>query len=198
MDTLRQTGMLDKLTTGQQRQSVINLARDVTAFSDATGKSREEILKGMNAALREPSAAIRMATHPDAAQAEAFKTTSAFFAALPGEAGEQMPKFFSQLFGAGGNAFFTEMGKTFIQSGLGDLNSTMGGFVNSLQTGGASVEEMVHGTLGMRDAIVRDGDRLRILAKAGNQSAAEALSFAQSLLGLDEQTLNSKNQTRSS
>jgi hypothetical protein len=194
-ETLRLTGRLGRMNEEQQASAISDMAKDVTAFGDATGKSRQEMLKLINNAFRETSAAMRMAAHPlNEAQGKAFSTITAFLSAMPGDAGEKMSKFFSQTFGAAGaNPYFTELGKVFNQAGLSGLNARMSRMVSSVEKGVTpTIEGMVDDMLGMREEIMKNADSLRIRASTGDQAAAEALKVGQSLLGLSREELIQK------
>ena len=196
-ETLRETGGLERLDSKQQSAAVQRLAHDVSGFAELTGKSREAILKDFNAAMRETSGAMRMAADGlSGPQQQAYQSFVSFFASLPGVAGQEMPKFFAQLYGTGGNAYFTEMGKTAITAGMPQLNAAMQKLMNVMQSGADDVSGVaVETAVGMKNEILRNQRQLQNLANAGGEAGAAAqklLTLGQSLAGLDEKQMKAK------
>lgn len=134
LETLRETGQLDKIGTAGQSAAVKQLIEETTQLSEVTGKSREELLKNANATMRSTTAAFAMAQLGPKAQ-ESFAKVATAFTPFP-----ELAKAFADNVGLGSSAF-TEFGKTLRGAGLTDVAGALDELSNKTKAGTATAED---------------------------------------------------------
>jgi hypothetical protein len=140
METMRQGGLLYKLDNQERAHAVETMAADVTVMSAVFGKSREAIMKTTNDAMRQTNFAASM-IGSDKSRAEAGQKWITFFASIPGQSGDKLASMFAEQSGRGGY-IDTEMGKGFIDTGMGQLNAIFARANDALDKGIAPNAEM--------------------------------------------------------
>jgi len=184
-ESLRESGQWSRMTDKQRTDAAGVMIKDVNELSQATGKSRDEIMKLLNGAIRDPMTAGRLGTM-GADQNEIYRKMVVTFAGAAGDAAPYLTKFFSETL-AGGNAQWSEAGKSLISVGLGNVAGLMNNMVDRVKQGGertaADEANQISTELEMRDRILERYNTLQNLANAGDAGAKQALAFANALRG---------------
>lgn len=119
METLRQSGNETKLDDVGRKRAVVDLISQASQMTQVFGKSRAEIIKTTNEAMRTPELLARLNTGTEAQ----ISATQSFVTAYAGQS-EILAKTFAEQAGKGGY-IDTEVGKAAIESGLGEFNEIM-------------------------------------------------------------------------
>jgi hypothetical protein len=122
-DNLKQTGLMGQMTDKEQGDAVSEMIKNVAVLSDVTGKTRDEIMKNMNAAFADVTEQffIKTSGQIGPAQKKSLDALTLYFSALPGSTGSVLSKFFAATVGSSRGAFMTEFGKAALATGLGDV-----------------------------------------------------------------------------
>ena len=96
LDILRMTGHLTKLNQIQTKEGFDSFIAAISSFSNATGKSREEILKSVEEFTRDSANALAISNMSNIG-AEAMLKQFAFLSALPGQAGKFYANFLTEM-----------------------------------------------------------------------------------------------------
>ncbi|CAM6055300.1 unnamed protein product [Sphagnum tenellum] len=187
-ETLRQTGRISKASNVQTGQEIASFAKDISDFSSATGKSREEIAKITNDAMRDVGyASLKLSD----AQSDAGKRALAFTASLPGSAGTFMSKMLSQTIAYGGAQFADDMG-TVAESGGAEFLGIMDTMASKVEKGQFTDKDAVESFSQIQNFFSSNLDTLRTQAQAGNKSAREMLQFYNETKNLTAQQFAAK------
>ena len=135
-ETLRLTGHLHMMNSNEQRVAITNLITDVSKFSAATGKSREEILKGSMSFAKNPDTALlaRLLTKE---QMGRFTQATTGFSSIPG-GGDAMKEFFIEAINARNTGMpiqTTKTGNALAEAGLGYANPLMEKYAKDVMEG---------------------------------------------------------------
>lgn len=186
-ESLRESGQWNRMTDKQQTDAGSNFVKNINLLSAATGKNREEMMKSVNAAMRNPLTAAHLSLQgPD--QRAVFTQIASTFASSAGDLGPMMTQFFSDAVGRGHVQYTTE-GKNLIDSGLGDVASIVQEGVERVRKGGEWTEEdqfkQFSDAQRMHEIIGPRIDNLRNLANAGNESAQTAVKMYNATQGIN-------------
>lgn len=173
-------GTAHLLQSESSRKKLIDLAVSTSALSEVTKKSREEISKLANEAMRGALAIGTMNTLPAELRETTHRTlaeVTSVFAAQQGEAAKSLSKFVSDTFGAGYSAL-TETGKTINEAGLGQLLAPMDELAQKVRNNTATQEDAMRYSNEFKKTIEENSETLTLLASAGNAQAAQMLEQA--------------------
>ena len=180
MQTSALYGTANLMQTKNSTGAMVELAMNTSILSDVTKKSREEITKLANEAMRTALALGGMNAIPVEMREATHKTMAnvmAVFAAQQGEAGTIMTKFLGDTFGAGFSGL-TEMGKTINGAGLGNLLSDMDVLAEKVKNNSATQEDAIKYSNEFKKSVEDNSQMLTTLAASGNAQAAQMLTAA--------------------
>lgn len=173
-ETQRVWGQISTLNDQKAAASMADLAEETSALSSLTGKSRQQTLKDMNAALRDSSLRVKMFQQQGAANQQYGANVSkamAFFAAQTGEAGTLLTQMLAQTIGKG-NAIFADQASTFFEAGAGGLVGSFNDMSKAIENAGDLTDEQLSGFI---NNFVDQGKALmptlELQIKAGNKQA---------------------------
>lgn len=173
-------GTANLLHTRLSTERFADLAANTSALAEVTKKSREEITKLANEAMRGALALGGMMSLPNELRESTHKTlanVTAVFAAQQGEAGRMLSKFVADTFGTGFSAL-TETGKAINEAGLGELLSDMDVLADKVKMNTATQEDAAEYSNKFKRAVERNSKMLTLLAASGNQQAAQMIEAA--------------------
>lgn len=152
LETLRESGQLERMDADQLKDAGSSYIKNINEMSAATGKSREELMKLTNQALRSPATAARLAMMgPE--QTRAFQSYATQMAGSMGEAGGQLTNMLSETFAAQGQTWATELGQVNIKSGMSQLNTEFEEMARRAAAGIPAEEQDFERIARMRDEI---------------------------------------------
>ncbi len=166
--------------TASSTRSLLDLAVNTSALAAVTKKSREEISKLANEAMRGALAIGAMNQIPTEMRVTTQRTmaeVTQVFAAQQGEAGRMLSKFVNDTFGSGFSAL-TETGKMINEAGLGGLLSDMDALSEKVRNNTATQEDAFNYSNKFKKSVEENSQMLTMLAASGNAQAAQMLSAA--------------------
>lgn len=173
-ETLRENGQWEKMSNLQRRNSTVAFIKDIASMSAAAGKSREELLKIVNEAERNPVTQAIMSQLGPKEQAALDRSMSVLGAIGSGNAGKTMTNWLSQTIASRGMTWNTDFGKAAIHSGMSAVNPQMESIANEItKNGGIMTPEVLQRIQAMRQQIGGHLDNLNWLAQFGDPQTKE-------------------------
>lgn len=128
-ETMRQNGVLSKLNESQRTKAVTDMIDQASQMAGVFGRSRTEIMKTTNEAMRQTNFAgrVQTGTPEQAAAAQAYVTA---FAGMS----DTLAKTYAEQYGKGGYVD-TDLGKALIGSALGDINTVIQSGIDDAKAG---------------------------------------------------------------
>lgn len=174
METIRQSGMLYKLDDNERINAVKGMIGQASEMAIVWGKSRDLIIKTTNASMQQTNLAASL-IGADKSRVKAIQESITMLAAIPGETGDKLAKMFAEQAGRGGYVD-TEMGKGFIDTGMGHINTIFGELEAQANKGvGPSPEKSAEAMGEMYDSLMANRDRLEALSHSGGEAAGAAM-----------------------
>lgn len=195
LETQRLYGNKNAATNERTTVSAQKLALEIGALAATTGKSREEILKVTQEAMRDSALTSRFIGR-DHNQMQAFSDAAqrsiAVLSALPGEAGAMMSKFMAQTVGYG-TSLFADGANTFIEAGLGSMIGASDQLSREISQSGSNIEGATWEYIRtFKDQVEQNRDSLRLQMMAGNQNAAQILKMYSEVQNITEEQYKAK------
>ena len=186
-DILRLSGKNAKELSSPQTGKFINdFAMNMSAMSELTGKSREEIEKETKAALSDALVVSKMRDNTVSGMDsynKAIMTAVSDLAAQPGQAGQTLSKALADTFSSLNGANLTKFGREVNSLGLGDISQSLDEANEKIKAGanqGDVTRELVAKLKKeLNDPNVKES--LRMQALAGKEGAAELLDMGANL-----------------
>lgn len=182
LDTYRMVGDIQSKNYARSAKAVNELALNVSAVSEITGKSRRAILEDAKAALSNPlfSAALYQNTANGLKGAnDEIVNAVHLLAGQFGETGRILAGGLSETVGKFGQAQFTELGKTFIKAGQGQFSALFEDASRRLQAGENAAEVTADLTSKVKrmldDPMVVENLRMLSLGSGESAQAAQQL-----------------------
>ena len=135
-ETLRLTGHLHTMNSKEQQVAITSLITDVSKFSEATGKSRKEILQGAMSFAKNPDTAL-LARLLTSEGMKRFTEATVAFSSIPG-GGDAFKQFFIESVNARNTGMpigTTKTGQALIEAGLPNVVALFEKFTNDQMTG---------------------------------------------------------------
>ena len=135
-ETLRLTGHLHTMNSKEQQVAITSLITDVSKFSEATGKSRKEILQGAMSFAKNPDTAL-LARLLTSEGMKRFTEATVAFSSIPG-GGDAFKQFFIESVNARNTGMpigTTKTGQALIEAGLPHVVALFEKFTNDQMTG---------------------------------------------------------------
>lgn len=187
LETQRLQGHLGNLDTQRARDQLVRLAETTSALSIAMGKSREELTRQAQEALRYTTFATAM-QDTSAMERESFQNVATLLAAQPGEIGGMLSKFFAETVGVDGQANLTQTAQSIFNQVAPGVTMLMADLVTAAREAD-TIEEQVRlqneFIEAARAEIAPQIDTLRIMAELGDQAARQTLDFYNQTQKLD-------------
>lgn len=162
LEMYRQSGVLYKMNAQEQKHAIASLVEDVTAFSQVTGKSRQEILKGIKQIAEDTGASGALALSGKKS-VEAYQKWSGSLLAIDPQLAQAYSKAIVTK-----NIYLTTEGMEMVNANMGNTAAMIQGLVDKTYSG-----------------LVPTLDDMSNLGKTLRDEAATHLSQLQGLVGID-------------